>query len=245
VSRHTEVLLGPPFPAEEARGAHVAVVDVLRATSTVATALANGAAGIIPVAELEDAAALASSLGRDRVLLCGERQEQRIDGFDLDNSPGSFTERKVGGKTIAFTTTNGTRALRRLGHAGAAAVYCAAFTNRRAIAAALGTVQAREALLVCAGTDGNFSLEDFLCAGALVDAYLAIDPRCTLSDAARASALTYRSCVQRFADAVAGGEHAIALAAKGFERDILAAAELDVSRIVPQYRDGEITTSIA
>ena len=94
------------------RGAHVAVVDVLRASTTIAVALANGAAGVIAVAEPEDAIALGNRLGRERVLFCGERDSLRIDGFDLDNSPASFAPPIVAGKTLVMTTTNGTRALR-------------------------------------------------------------------------------------------------------------------------------------
>lgn len=222
------------------RGSLVVVIDVLRATTTIVRALEAGAASVVPCLEPEDAVGLRNRVGRERVLLGGERDSRKIIGFDLDNSPASYAPDVVRGKSIAFTTTNGTRALQRVSHAGAAGVYCAAFVNRRAVVSTLIAADARDVLLVCAGDDGNFSLEDFLCAGALADGLLADQPAIALSDAARAAALTYRTSAARLADAVASGEHAMDLAAKGFRDDILSAAHLDVSDVVPAYRDGEL-----
>ncbi|HTD35285.1 MAG TPA: 2-phosphosulfolactate phosphatase, partial [Candidatus Elarobacter sp.] len=216
------------------RGAHVAVVDVLRATTTIATALAHGAAGVIPVAEPGDAIALANRLGRDRVLLCGERHSVRIDGFDLDNSPASFTPEAVTGKTLLITTTNGTRALRAV--ATAASVRTAALVNRAAVAAALAREEG-DVTIVCAG----FALEDAIGAGALVDGLLQQIPDAELRDGARAAALLYRSVAVRLADAIASADHAQSLAEKGFTDDIARCAELDVLDAVPTLRDGILT----
>ncbi|MFN2461190.1 MAG: 2-phosphosulfolactate phosphatase, partial [Candidatus Velthaea sp.] len=135
------------------RGTIVVVIDVLRATTTIIRALEAGAASVVPCLEPEDAVGLRNRVGRERVLLGGERDSRKIIGFDLDNSPASYTPDVVGGKTIAFTTTNGTRALQRVGHAGAAGVFCGAFVNRRAAVAALAAADAHEALLVCAADD--------------------------------------------------------------------------------------------
>ncbi|GAC1408383.1 MAG: 2-phosphosulfolactate phosphatase family protein [Candidatus Velthaea sp.] len=222
------------------RGAAVVVIDVLRATTTITRALANGALAVIPCLEPEDAIAVRNRVGRDRVLLGGERDSHKISGFDLDNSPRSYARDVVHGKTIAFTTTNGTRALSRVGHAGASVVLCGALINRRAVVRAIEAADAQEALLVCAGHEGTFSLEDFLCAGAIVDAFVQRHPHIVLSDGGRAAALTYRTSAARIADAVASGEHAQALAASGFRDDILAAATLDVADVVPVFRNGEL-----
>jgi 2-phosphosulfolactate phosphatase len=177
------------------------------------------------------------------VLLGGERESRKISGFDLDNSPASYTSAVVGGKTVAFTTTNGTRALQRVGHAGAVAVLCGSLNNRDAIVSSLGTIDAKEALLVCAGQDGEFSFEDFFCAGGIASACTERFPNIAFSDAALAAAVTFRSGEDRIADAIASGEHAQSLAALGFRDDIFDAARLDVSRVVPVYRDGEIFRS--
>ncbi|NIP79971.1 MAG: hypothetical protein GWM90_12415, partial [Gemmatimonadetes bacterium] len=95
-----------------ARGlpAQVVVVDVLRATSTIVEALANGARAVFPVATVDDAARIAQGIGRDSVLLCGERKGLRIEGFDLGNGPPEFGADRVAGSSLVMTTTNGTAA---------------------------------------------------------------------------------------------------------------------------------------
>lgn len=240
VSRSIDVLLGPPWPADAVRGAHVAVVDVLRASTTIATALANGAAGVIPVAEPEDAIALGNRLGRDRVLFGGERDSQRIDGFDLDNSPASFTEAAIEGKTVVLTTTNGTRALRAV--ANAASVRTAALVNRTAVADALAHEDG-DVVIVCAGDISGFALEDALGAGALVDTLLTLIGDVELCDGARAAALLYRAVAGRLADAVASADHAQVLAKKGFAGDVTRCAALDTLAVVPTLRDGVLVAT--
>ncbi|HEX3464031.1 MAG TPA: 2-phosphosulfolactate phosphatase [Candidatus Elarobacter sp.] len=238
--RRVDVLLGPPWPADAVRGTHVAVVDVLRATTTIAVALANGAAGAIPVAEPGDAIALANRLGRDRALLCGERDAVRIEGFDLDNSPASFSPDAVAGKTLLITTTNGTRALRAVGNA--ASVRTAALVNRAAVAAALAADDG-DIAIVCAGDANGFALEDAIGAGALVDALLRRTNTLELRDGARAAALLYRGVAGRLPDAIASADHAQSLAEKGFAEDVARCAELDVLDVVPTLRDGILVPS--
>ncbi len=234
------VAVTPSAVAIGLRGLVVVVIDVLRATTTITRALENGAQSVIPCLEPEDAIAVRNRVGRDRVLLGGERESRKINGFDLDNSPASYDAAVVTGKTVAFTTTNGTRALQRVGHAGATAVLCGALNNRAAIASALAAFDAREALLVCAGQDGEFSFEDFFCAGAIASTCSERFADVALSDAALAAAVTFRNGADRVADAIASGEHAQSLATLGFRADIVDAARLDISSIVPIYRDGEI-----
>ncbi len=235
MSRRISALLAPPFATEIFRGAHVIAIDVLRATTTIATALANGAAGVIPVLDPEDALSLAKRLGRDRVLLCGERDSRLIPGFDLDNSPASYRPEVVGGKTLVFTTTNGTRALRVSGTP--ASVRAAALVNRRAIADALLRDQG-DIVLLCAGVHGRFALEDALGAGALVDALLASNPTLEIDDGARAAALLFRGLSAHLAEAVASAEHAQTLAAAGFAADVPRCAALDTLSVVPTLREG-------
>jgi 2-phosphosulfolactate phosphatase len=145
------------------------VFDVLRATSTFATALQNGARSVIPVAEISEA--LEFKKIRPDILLAGERNGVKIsaDGidFDLGNSPREFTPTRVRGKSIVSTTTNGTRALRAC--AGAKIVLAASFLNLGATAEFLRRGNPAEILLVCAGTGENAALEDTLAAGALCE----------------------------------------------------------------------------
>jgi 2-phosphosulfolactate phosphatase len=231
----------PANNSAHAPAANVIVIDVLRATSTIVTALGNGAAGIVPVRETEEAIAVMHRLGRERSLLCGERDSRAIAGFDLDNSPASYTRERVAGKTLVLTTTNGTRALVEAAR-GNAVVYCAALLNRAAIVERLAVAEG-DALLLCAGSEGALSFEDTLCAGAIVDALVHHQKRLPITDAARAAATVYTANAKRLTTAIASGTHAVALVEKGFAADIAACAKLDVSGCVPLYADGVISAA--
>jgi len=217
----------------------VVVIDVLRATSSIVTALEGGAAGIVPVREPEEAIAVMRRLGRDRALLCGERESRLIPGFDLDNSPASYTPERVAGKTLVLTTTNGTRALLEAAR-GNATVYCAALLNRAAVVERLAASGA-EVRLLCAGSQGTPSFEDLLCAGAIADALVRLDKHLALTDAARAAATVFAANAKRLTTAVAGGTHARALVADGFAADVAYCARIDASRCVPVYAEGLVT----
>jgi 2-phosphosulfolactate phosphatase len=148
------------------------VIDVLRATSSMAMALAHGARAIIPVEEISEATALRRADGS--ILLAGERDGRRIEAdisggidFDLGNSPREFTPETVRGKTIAMTTTNGTRALRAC--ARARSILIASFINLTATSECVRKREGRSLLLVCGGTYEEAAYEDVLCAGAIAD----------------------------------------------------------------------------
>ncbi len=171
-----EVLFSPPeFGAlknRDLRQTTCVVFDILRATSTMVTALANGAESFLPVAEIAEAVALRRQ--RPDILLAGERDGLRLRApqtggveFDLGNSPREFTTGRVRGKTIAMTTTNGTRALRAC--AGAQTVFIGSFLNLRATAEAIRARRPSHLLVVCSGTGEEAALEDTLAAGALCE----------------------------------------------------------------------------
>jgi 2-phosphosulfolactate phosphatase len=148
------------------------VFDILRATTTMITALANGAEAIIPVAEISEALTLKQR--NPGVLLAGERHGVRIRAdltgsidFDLGNSPREFTAEKVAGKTIVMSTTNGTRALRAC--AGARMVLVSSFLNLRATTNWIREKNPPHLILVCSGTFEEPALEDVLAAGALCE----------------------------------------------------------------------------
>ena len=148
------------------------VFDILRATSSMVTALGNGAEAILPVADIPEA--LATRKSQPQVLLAGERDGVRIEAnltggvtFDLGNSPREFIPELVRGRTIAMTTTNGTRALRAC--AGARAVLAGSFLNLHATAAGIAEMDPPHLLLVCSGTLDEAAYEDALGAGALCE----------------------------------------------------------------------------
>jgi 2-phosphosulfolactate phosphatase len=148
------------------------VLDILRSTTSMLTALANGAEAIIPVAEIAEAVAIKQR--QPEVLLAGERNGLRIRAdqsggieFDFGNSPREFLPDKVRGKTIVMTTTNGTRALRA--SAKAETVLIGSFLNLRAISNFIRRELPPNLLLVCSGTCEQAALEDTLAAGALCE----------------------------------------------------------------------------
>jgi 2-phosphosulfolactate phosphatase len=211
-------------------GRVVLVVDVLRASTTIVTALASGCAAVVPVPDPEEARRrLAAVPG---ALVAGERRGEPLAGFDLGNSPLEFTPARVGGRTVIFTTSNGTRAL--LAARGAAAVAVAALVNLTA-AAAWAWAQGRDVTVACAGERGARSLEDWVCAGLLVER-LAEAPGVVLSapaGAAAAAARGYADDVRRLAADSAWARH---LTASGRGDDVDVCLVVDSTGLVPVYR---------
>ncbi len=163
---HVAVHYLPQFVAEtELAGRAVVIVDLLRASTTICQALASGAECVVPCVEVDETWAKSRPHERSRIVLGGERGGKRIAGFDLGNSPTDYSPDQVFGRTVFFTTTNGTRAL---AHAHLARrVLIGAAVNRRALVSTIAK-EARIEIL-CAGTGGNVTREDVLAAGAIVD----------------------------------------------------------------------------
>ena len=238
-----QVHLLPDLVAEENLAGHTAVViDVLRATTTIVHALAAGAKQVIPCLTVEDARAAAVRLAHEKVLLGGERQGVRIEGFDLGNSPTEYTPATVGGRTIVFTTTNGTRAMMRCRQAGQ--VLLAAFANRSAVLAALATEPAVH--IVCAGTGGVITREDVLVAGSLIAGLISRSAAWELNDEAAiardawlAVGANDQNALVSALEASQGGRN---LLREGFPQDIATAAQLDRFDVLPRltWPDGII-----
>jgi 2-phosphosulfolactate phosphatase len=170
------------------------VFDIFRATSSMITALANGAEAIIPVGEIPEALAVRQT--SPAVLLAGERHGVRISAavsggadFDLGNSPREFTKEKVAGKTIVMTTTNGTRALRSCAHAKT--VLIGSFLNLQATAEFILPASPKNLLLICSGTYEQTAYEDALGAGALCELLKNSAAEIEVSDSARMAAELY------------------------------------------------------
>ncbi|MCX8157850.1 MAG: 2-phosphosulfolactate phosphatase [Verrucomicrobiae bacterium] len=175
-------------------GTACVVFDVLRATSSMLTALANGATAIVPVEDIPQA--LAWRRRHPEVLLAGERDGLRIHAgltggveFDLGNSPREYTAERVTGRLIVSTTTNGTRALRAC--ARAPLILVGGFLNLRAVAEELRRRAYGRVLLVCGGTFEEMALEDVLAAGGLAELLLRDAPRAAASDAVQVALQLY------------------------------------------------------
>jgi 2-phosphosulfolactate phosphatase len=187
------------------------VFDVLRATSSMVTALANGAEAIMPVEEVAEA--LAARQRKPKVLLAGERDGLRIPAaltgsidFDLGNSPREFAPQIVRGKTIVITTTNGTRALRAC--TSARRVLAASFLNLTATSKFIENLGPSELLLVCSGTLEQAAYEDVLGAGALVDMLWGKYPKDAISDSAYMAVRLFRLEQDNLVSAVASSRNA-------------------------------------
>jgi 2-phosphosulfolactate phosphatase len=228
----------------EVQGRVVFVVDVLRAGTTICAALQQGARAVIPVADAAEALQLAQTLGSRETVLAGERNCLRIEGFALGNSPGEMTAAAVGGKTIILTTTNGTGAL--LASAGANRVYIGGAVNLSVAAGRLrrAWLSSEPILIVCAGREQRFALDDAYTAGRLVESVVGRSaPDDRLTDAAIAAldlARRYGTRWERVLTASRGGRD---LAALGLDRDIALAARVDAYPVLPRYADRRVTAA--
>lgn len=216
------------FEPAELRGGVAVMIDLLRASTTIVHALSAGANAVIPCQTVEEAKTAAANLSSAETVLGGERDGVRIDGFDFGNSPPEYTKESVSGKTVVFTTTNGTRALARCREAKR--VLISGFVNLTAVARELRASEL-PVHLVCAGTNGRITGEDILFAGALADE---LQPD-SLNDSTRVAINYYNMNKDDLRQAVvnsAGGRNVIQA---GHEADIDRVLDCNRSDIVPEY----------
>jgi 2-phosphosulfolactate phosphatase len=234
---HLDVLLLPREVALRPRPElYAVVVDVLRATTSIVVAFQHGCQSLLPVASAEEARR--AHAAAPAAILAGEQGGQRIAGFALGNSPREFTGEMVAGRDVILTTSNGTKTLRAV--AGGRTVAIGAFLNRAAVGNWL-VARGADSLVVCSGTEGGFSLEDAVCAGAIVDHAVRVARRLELGDGARAcQALWERfgTDLPRLFRETAWGRRMLAL---GFEPDLPVCARLDVTDVVPLMQAARIT----
>ena len=237
-----DVLFGAQqLTPQDTQGRIVAVIDVLRASTTTAVALANGARAIIPTESPDAAVTRSKQLERGAFLLAGERRMLKMDGFDLGNSPREHTREVVEGKTVLLSTTNGTKAL--LAVQGARDVVVASYVNLTAVSTMLRTALrgGTDITIVCAGQDRQFALEDAGCAGRYV---LNVSKRLNgidVNDAALAASLIDRKYGDNLMRLFNTAVHGRALAAAGFGDDLAVCAAVDSYPVIPVYQDRQIT----
>lgn len=212
-------------------GSTVVVIDVLRASTTIIAALAAGARNVHPCRDVAEAVRIAAQL-EPAVVLGGERDGLRIEGFHLGNSPREYTSEVVGGKNIVFTTTNGTLAMESCREADR--VLIGAFANQSAVVEALATQPQVD--LVCAGTHGEVTREDVLFAGAVV-ARLSRS-KIVLNDASRLARDAWCHLESAPPDMLTkalqdsqGGRNLVKI---GHGGDIAHAAQLDTTNLLPE-----------
>jgi 2-phosphosulfolactate phosphatase len=220
----------------------VFVIDILRATTSMCAALSHGAKAIIPVGSTEEALKLKQTLGSEEVLLAGEQNCERIQGFDLGNSPLEMTEDAVRGKLVVMRTTNGTRALMTI--QGAAAIYPVAAANISLAGQKAEEVyqRDRDILIVCSGRENAFSIDDAYCAGRLAVAAMGGRRRAKgLNDAALACLDLVRRYGERWDRPLRASRAGRELAKLGFGMDVEDCARPDAYPVLVQYQDRRVT----
>jgi 2-phosphosulfolactate phosphatase len=208
------------------------VIDVLRATTTMATALESGAEAIQIFDDLDELFRISKRWPAERRLLAGERGGEKLEGFDLGNSPAECTPERVGGKRLFMSTTNGTRALERVRRVPI--LLTASLTNRAAVVCYLLQEQPHTVWIVAAGWRGGFSLEDTICAGAIACG-LSVErgSDCAGDDESIAAMALFERWQDRLPQLLRYAHHGRGLAALGCEEDLDYCARLDSVEIVP------------
>ena len=240
-----DVVISPDaLKEDELQGYRCVVIDVLRATSTIITALVSGAEAIYPCLEIEEARRSAAMLDREQYLLGGEDKGFNIPGFDMGNSPLEYCdEALVGGKHIYFYTSNGTKAIRRAYIGSGNPVHIAALLNISAVSSIIVSTLVGDnvegIVILCAGRYGKPSAEDLFCAGLIVGKagnnlrQVGIVPE--LSDSARIASEFALAKEGASLDVLTSSEHGRFLQSIGFESDLEYTSRLDVYNIVPVF----------
>ena len=220
------------------RGNTVVVIDVLRASSTIIAAVENGCERVIPVRDERDAFTTAKACSKTQPLLCGERNGVKIKGFDLGNSPREYLPQVVKNRTLILTTTNGTQLFQYA--AAAAKVFIGALVNAQALASLL-LHEKRNIVILCAGKEGRFSLEDCYCAGIICHKIRSMCGNDILiSNTAQMSEIIYNSYDSKTLEMLKYSEHGQYLTSIGFDKDLDACAATDSSATIPVWEEGSI-----
>ncbi len=218
------------------QGKTAVMVDALRASATIITAISNGCDRIVPTSEANEAAAI-KKISEGSVLLCGEIAAQKVGGFDLGNSPLEYTQDVVQDRVLIYSTTNGSVAVKRL--AGAEDVLIATFINATA-AAEMACRLERDIVLVCAGTKGEFSTDDIFALGCLVERLLKLDGTIVIDDLCRVGLKLYTEAKANILESLEGCSHFEYLKQLKLYDDLEYCTREDMFDVVPVYKEGVI-----
>ncbi|UOE53178.1 2-phosphosulfolactate phosphatase [Bacillus sp. CMF12] len=208
------------------------VLDVLLATTTITSALANGAAEVIPVLDVTEGINVAAGMEPETFVLAGEIHGKPIDGF-VYPIPSRLRE-MINGKKLILSTTNGTVALRK--SACASKVYISSLLNNRAVAESIKG-EAETVIVICSGNSGEFSLEDFYGAGHFIDCLTEYD-QLEMTDSAKAALHFYRGASGSAFDILSSSRVGRLFARHGMAEDLEFASQTDVAAIVPILKNG-------
>lgn len=218
------------------QGKSVVVIDVLRATSVIVTAISNGCRAVIPTVDVESAIGIAKK-DRNMYLLGGERRALKIDGFDFSNSPLEYKASIVKGKTVVMTTTNGTRAIK--GSTTAKNIIIGAMINAKAVSHRLQEI-GNDVVIVNAGTYGQFSIDDFICTGYIISKLKGNGKvSLELTDIATTALYIYEQN-KDITSFIKYANHYNVIKELGLYEDLKYCCSKDIVDVVPEYRDGII-----
>jgi len=241
------------FKEAQFKGARCAVIDVLRASTTIITALASGGTEVHLCMDATEARRYAESLGDKPYLLGGEEKGHRIPGFHLGNSPLEYsTPEVVAGKVIFFSTTNGTPVMRKAYTLSGFPVYIVALLNVSAVSSALVRAvidgSLAKILLLCSGNCGGLSAEDLLCAGLVArkvrNGLLQAGISCELSDDALIASGFAAESEGRVFEVLTASEHGRYLQSIGYAADLELAGQMDAYDIVPVFDGNHVAPQL-
>jgi 2-phosphosulfolactate phosphatase len=227
-------VLFSPVQADELffTGKTTVVIDVLRASSTIITALSNGAKEIVPVGTVEFAVKVSGGIFGGQTLLGGERNTKKIEGFALGNSPSEYTTEIVSGKSIVFYSTNGSRAIVKAKYS--TNLFICSFNNLSVVAKHLKKLN-EDVIILCSGNNNFFSLEDSVCAGMLINELAAGNKKTELTDSSTSAMTLFKAFGKNIFKMLTETDHGRLLINNGFEEDLKACAELDSTDVIPFY----------
>ncbi|WP_428817546.1 2-phosphosulfolactate phosphatase family protein [Clostridium butyricum] len=212
------------------------VIDMFRATSVIVTALNNGCEEVIPFLTIEETLESSEELNREQYMLGGERRAVKIDGFDLSNSPLEYTKEVVEDKKVLITTTNGTRTLTKSN--SAKRIIIAAMINAKAVADKLLEIN-EDVVIINAGTNGNFSMDDYICSGYIINEMLKVDNQIELTDISKTANMIYENNSD-IISYVKEATHYSVMKSLELDNDIEYCIKKSIVNNVPEYKDGKI-----
>ena len=218
----------------------VVVIDVLRASSTIITALTNGAKEVVPVATVEFAVRVSGGMFGGQTLIGGERNTKKIDGFAIGNSPFEYSREVVENKFIVFYSTNGSKAIVKAKFAED--LFICSFSNLSAVAKHLLSMN-KDVEILCAGNNNLFSLEDSVCAGKLIKRLKKKNKKIELSDSGSAALALFERFGEDIFTMLENSEHGQKLLENGFEKDVKYCSEINISTCIPMM-DGKVLKAI-
>lgn len=222
---------------EDVKDRTVVVIDVLRAASTISTALHHGARAVIPVPDMAEAGKIASNLDQSSYLLGGERNADKIEGYHLGNSPLEYEREVVASRTVILNTTNGTRAIAQAREA--THLLVGSFLNAGEVVSYVREA-GLDVTLVCAGRRNRVSLEDTLCAGLLLHRLWEDGEPGLVSDTAHIAYTQYQNDQHDIDAAVRRCNHAQWLIEKGYEADVAYCLQIDTLPVLPYYTENQL-----